>query len=577
VKLPAMNVIKRKTEGVNRFSGLDMRPKPFDSAFSAMTNMTNQKLPVMAARKQRTRVRTLRYPGGLFAHGALCWVDGTGFYYNGQRKGTVTQGEKRFVRMGAYVLIWPDGACYNTATDEFTSLNRTNTTRKAVTAALCRLDGEPYLYTLGDAAPRDPANGEYWMDQSVTPNELKMWSDTQRMWVSIPTVYTKISSEGIGIGFQANDAVSLRGFVSNTELNGSFNLVEAADNYIMVVALIPSAGRQTESVTIERTMPEMDFVCEAGNRVWGCSNATHEIYASALGDPTNWKRFLGLASDSYAVTVGTAGDFTGAASHLGNPVFFKEDVVHQLLGAKPADFSLVSNTCRGVARGSEGSLCHVNEYLLYNAPLDVCMMGMSTLPATVSEMLGKTVIKNAVAGALGNCYYLCAEDGQGRRSLYVYDTAYNAWAREDDVDITHFAQLDGELYMLTADGEIWSVNGTAPEQLRDATYGPEAAVNWELITGPLGLDEPYSKYISSIQLHVACDLGSTVHVDVRYDAEEEWQELFKLDPVLARSMTIPVVPRRCRTMRLRIRGTGAFELYSINKTIEQGSDVYAYQ
>ena len=575
MKLPVMNVMKRKTDGVNRFSGLDMRPKPWDSAFAGMKNMTCERLPVMAARRPRMRVRTLRHPGGLFAHEKLCWVDGDGFYYDGERKGTVTEGEKHFVRMGAYVLIWPDGAYYNTEADEYGSINRRNTTTAAVSAALCRLDGGEYEYELSGTAPEEPANGAYWMDTSQTPNVLEMWNASQGMWVSVPTVYTKIKSTGIGVGLKANDAVVLSGFMQVAELNGSYYLVEAADNFVIVTALITEAFSQTEPVTIERKAPEMDFVCEAGNRVWGCSNERHEIYASALGDPTNWSRYLGLASDSYAVTVGTAGDFTGAASHLGNALFFKPDCVHQMMGTKPADFSLMTNTCRGVARGSEKSLVHVNEYLLYKAPLDVCMMGMSTLPGTVSDMLGKESYSNAIAGALGSRYFMSVENEAGMRELLVYDTASNAWCCEDNVDVTDFAQLDGELYMLTKDGGIWSVNGTAPENLRDETCEAEKPVEWELVTGPIGLDEPYSKYISRIQLHVACELGSALRVSVAYNEENDWKEIFRLDPVKTRSLTIPLIPQRCRTMRLKIWGTGAFELYSITKTIEQGSDTYA--
>ena len=521
------------------------------------------------------KVRTLRHPGGIFAHDKLCWVDGTGFYYDGILKGQVQQGEKHFVRMGAYVLIWPDGAYYNTSEDVFGSINQRNVTTAAISAALCRLDGEPYEYILSKTAPREPVNGTYWMDTNQTPNVLKMWNANQSMWVSVPTVYTKITSTGIGKGLKENDAVTIKGFAVNTDLNGSFYLVDAADNFITIVALIPEAFSQTQSVTVERKAPAMDFVCEAGNRVWGCSNEKHEIYACALGDPTNWSRYMGVASDSYAVTVGTAGDFTGAASHLGNALFFKPDVVHQIMGTKPADFTLSSNTCRGVAKGSEKSLVHVNEYLLYKAPLDVCMMGMSTLPGTVSDMLGKASYQNAISGALGSRYFMSVENEEGRRELLVYDTGSNAWCREDGIEVTHFANLDGELYMLTSDGEIWSVNGNAPESLKDETCAMEESVEWELITGPIGLDEPYSKYISRIQLHVACEPGSAVQAEIQYNEDGLWYEIFRLDPVKTRSMTIPLIPKRCRTMRLKLRGTGMFELYSVTKTIEQGSDNYA--
>lgn len=47
---------------------------------------------------------------------------------------------------------------------------------------------------------------------------------------------------------------------------------------------------QTGEVRVERICPEMDFVVEKDNRLWGCSSADHETYCCKLGDPTNWRR-----------------------------------------------------------------------------------------------------------------------------------------------------------------------------------------------------------------------------------------------------------------------------------------------
>ena len=58
----------------------------------------------------------------------------------------------------------------------------------------------------------------------------------------------------------------------------------------------------------------------------------HEIYACKLGDPWNWNCFAGLSTDSCAVTVGSDGDFTGAASYLDYILFFKADRVHIVQG-----------------------------------------------------------------------------------------------------------------------------------------------------------------------------------------------------------------------------------------------------
>ena len=66
------------------------------------------------------------------------------------------------------------------------------------------------------------------------------------------------------------------------------------------------------------------------------------IYACKLGDPTNWFSYRGIAADSYAVTVGSDGAFTGAATCMGYALFFKENTLHKLCGTKPSDFQLTS-------------------------------------------------------------------------------------------------------------------------------------------------------------------------------------------------------------------------------------------
>ena len=104
-------------------------------------------------------------------------------------------------------------------------------------------------------------------------------------------------------------------------------------------------GKQTmpcpaaEKITMERRIPDMEFLTECDNRVWGCSSKENVIYSCKLGDPTNWYSYRGIAADSYAVTVGTDGAFTGAASCMGSVLFFKENVLHKDLRCKAVGFS----------------------------------------------------------------------------------------------------------------------------------------------------------------------------------------------------------------------------------------------
>ena len=58
-------------------------------------------------------------------------------------------------------------------------------------------------------------------------------------------------------------------------------------------------GKQTlpcpaaEKITMERRIPDMEFLTECDNRVWGCSSKENVIYSCKLGDPTNWVQLPG--------------------------------------------------------------------------------------------------------------------------------------------------------------------------------------------------------------------------------------------------------------------------------------------
>ena len=90
-----------------------------------MRNLCSDYSPLLATRSRRMLYKTLQDPGGLFCWDKLCWVDGTTFYYDGVAKGTVTAGRKTFTALGAYIVIFPDKAYYNTAADEFGNLEAT--------------------------------------------------------------------------------------------------------------------------------------------------------------------------------------------------------------------------------------------------------------------------------------------------------------------------------------------------------------------------------------------------------------------------------------------------------------------
>lgn len=564
----------KKREMISEFRGYNHGSRIPNNEFWDMNNVCGDAYPLIKPRKKRALVRTFAKPNGLYAHEKLCWIDGTDFFYDGVKRGTVEDSPKQLVGMGAYILIFPDKKFYNTNTGEFGSMTNKTTASGSVSATLCRLDGTAYSnYTVSATAPANPTDGALWIDTSETPHVLKQYSTSYGMWSSVATTYVKITASGIGEGFAEYDGVTISG-MQNSALNGEFVLYGAGNDYVIVTAIIDAVATQTGGLVIERKVPDMDYVTESNNRLWGCSSENHEIYACALGDPKNWSRYLGIATDSYAVTVGTPGEFTGCITHLGYVLFFKEDVIHKIYGNKPSNFQLSDTICRGVQKGSEKSLVIVNETLYYKARQDVCAYN-SALPASISEQFGDVQYRDAVAGASGSKYYISMRDHTGTPAIFVYDEVRGMWHKEDEVHATYFAALGAELYFINkSDNGLYSVGGSMEAAYTDDTAVIEQPFEWFLQTGDIGLDSPDNKYISKMQFRMEVGEKSLVRIQVQYDQElEEWEEVYRMNFTRKRSFTVPILPRRCDTMRLRISGYGDFLLYSITKTIEQGSDL----
>ena len=87
------------------------------------------------------------------------------------------------------------------------------------------------------------------------------------------------------------------------------------------------------------------------------------------------------------------------------------------------------------------------------------------------------------------------------------------------------------------------------------------------------MEYPDHKYVSKLQFRVEATLGTLIRIEVQYDHDGIWIEKYLINATVKRSFTAPILPRRCDTMRIRISGNGDCRIYSITKTIEQGSEL----
>ena len=542
---------------------------------------------------------------------------------------------KTLVSMGAYVVIFPDRKWVNTAKFDGTSFNPTDyegnvdgygdIDAKYDTAddgeggyvwtkfTLCTADGSSYddmykgdeepAYTTidgeGNMKKEEPPSGQLWLDTSSTPHSLKMYNASSGMWVSIATTYIKIASPGISDQFEVFDGIKISGLGDGNVLNDANaqdengNYAELAghtreqladlegsavvwaknkdgdEDYIVVVGVLDEEKTINNKITITRKAPEMDFVIESQNRLWGCKygivdgETVNEIYVSKQGDFKNWNCFMGTAQDSYSASCGTDGAFTGAITHLGYPLFFKEGFMHKVYGNFPANFQIQTTACRGVQKGCHNSLAIVNEVLYYKSRSGI-MAYDGSLPTEVSYALGEVSYDNAVACGHGNKYYISMRSGD-EYTLFVYDTKRGVWLKEDNTQVDMFCSCREELYYIPHGESVIKTMFGSGEQDTDP-------VKWMAETGVLSVSSPDKKYISRLNVRMSLAIGTRVYFYIQYDSMGEWEHICSMAGTALRTFTAPIRPKRCDHMRLRIVGEGDAKIYSITKTIEQGSD-----
>lgn len=560
---------------IDAFRAYNHNPKISDNEFYDMRNMSSDEFPLLCPRQKRSVYANIPGITGIIAKDSICFTDGEDFVIGGDRYPMGLNGEKKqLVSMGAYVIILPDKKYINTIDpDDRGDIEARFTSTSQVTFSLCKLTGETYGDTaVSDTAPNEPENGALWIDTSSNPHALKQYASATDMWVSIATTYILIEAIGIGKNFQKYDAVKISGVKDERlkDLNANMVIMELTDNAIVVTGILDEVITQDESITLARKMPNMDYVVESENRLWGCryglsadGEHVNEIYASKLGDFKNWNCFMGLSTDSYAASCGTDGAFTGAITHRGYPLFFKENHLHKVYGNYPANFQIQASACRGVQKGSAESLAVVNEVVYYKAVGAVCAFDGS-MPTEISYCLGNVRYKNAVGGGNGSKYYISMQGDDGAWHHLVWDSAKSLWHKEDNFHSGGYISYGGQLYAIDADRNMVL-------QMTNGDGSGEIKYSWMVQTGEIGLNTPDSKYVSKLTIRMNLEMGTEIRCFAQYDFSKQWEPLFAVRSIDLRSVDIPIKPKRCDFMRLRIEGDGYAKIYSIAKTIMEGS------
>ena len=591
--LPSLSLSRTKVEAVSVFGGYDRRPDAVENTFSEMTNCGPERFPAIgprAGRGERAMPKRVKRVQAILSGETLIYAADGELYVNDRPVMELTDVEpKKLIAMGAYVIVLPDKLYYNTA--DPTDAGRMETAFHASSGVQYRLcdasGGEIGTPAAQETPPLSPENGALWLDVSVTPNTLKRYSAETGLWSAAAAAYVMLRSPGIGKGLRTGDAVKLTGISQIDEslspLEGQYAILTYADDAMIVIpGTARRAGTTDRPFSLERSLPRMDCVFECGNRLWGCrygadadGRFVNEIYSSKLGDFKNWRCYEGLSTDSYAVSVGSDGAFTGGVAYRGIPCFFKENMLYRVFGAYPAAFRVDSLQCRGVQAGAEESLAILNERLFYKSRGGVCVYDGS-IPACISAELGSDAYDApgdegqpaAAAGAAENKYYISMRAASDREyAFFLYDTERGMWYRQDRTRAVQFASENGRLFWL--DGDTGRVTGVCAS----GTDIQEQPFEWSLTTAQAGLSDPYRKYVSRLTARVTLTPGSRLRVYIRYDSAGDPVLLADLRGSTERTFSIPLRMRRCDHYRLRFEGFGEARIHSVYKTVENGSEL----
>lgn len=333
-----------------------------------------------------------------------------------------------------------------------------------------------------------------------------------------------------------------------------------------------------DTVSVSRAVPDMDFTCVNENRVWGCKEDT--IYASKLGDPTNWNVFDGLSTDSWTAETGTQRTFTGCCSFQGYPTFFKENAVFKVVGDEPGNFMLRKQNIVGVRSGSGKTIVEIRGRLYYHSWDGIMEWNGGDVPQIVSGALGlnpdQTVFLTAGSDtiryyAAGYAYQYDREADMTlpKTGVYVYDPRFGSWHKIEapdyyDVEFP-FDGVTGYMLMNYSREHM-------PTAYKLNAYAAAKDITTEWRVTFADSTRAYKTALTGseskkgvLRLLIRCRLAKTMKVWISYDGGdfEEAGEFGGEDGMEKTSRVVPLILRRCDYWQLRLTGVGDAVIYSI--------------
>ena len=606
MRLPILSEVQNPSKKYSvLFRGLNLGEYTQDGEFAHTHNLSSEKYPCISQRATRIKEGDWESPSSIHTKGELLVIDGTKVFYGGKEieGAAVKEGKKQMATIGDYIVIFPDKKYYKVPTEdengemqegEFGSMEEEFEDTLLVFTSSTISIGTEYkaekLHFEGSTISKEGANFPFKAGDVVSIAGCSpAWKENNKSNITITEatsdvltfddvefiLYTATSEATITLisrkterkfQFKKGDAVTIKG-CSTDENNKEKEIIikDVTDTELTfdddTFTAATEIGTEENPIIIKRNVPELEFVCESNYRLWGTKG--NIIFSSKSDDPFNFFVFEGLSSDSYNIEVNSDGPFTGCIPYSSYICFFKENTLHKLYGTKPSNFQITTANVYGVQSGCERSMHIVNEQLLYKGVNGVYAY-TGGVPELISEKFGTTRFSDAVATCDGNRYYIsmkCNLDNNW--NLFVYDVLRDIWLREDDTHALDMTFHDGKVYFIDAGGELFYIDQEAKRD--EIEWSATFCTMHETINEKKG----YSKFSLRMDLAERAYLA----VDIKTNNDNQWRQIYSTYNEKAKTLNIPIIPTRCDSIDIRLRGKGECTVHSFIREFRTGSDM----
>lgn len=577
------SMLNPSEERIIEFKGLNKRSYIDEGEMSDMWNLSPDSYPLLMPRKPRGGMDmpegTMRPLQILrrFSKLGLIAIDepenegdpvSVSFYYDDEKIGEVNNlsTESRAVAINNTMCFFPEKTCIDITVDgvqegTYRSLEA-NTIIETSTA----------ITITSEDARIDVPKGKYKYDDAIN--------------IAGTLAYTP--SGGTATTMPINVSCNVEDVISGGPTDTTDTIILPLNTFIEMVGEGATAVSLAPSSTISRTMPNLDLIVEWNNRLWGCSNADNTIYASKLGDPSNWQYFQGTSMDSYYAQQGTDEVFTGIAEYSGHLIFFKPNSICRVYGTAPSNYQTTTAKAFGVEVGSGRSVLTINDTVFYKSEIGI-MAYQGGIPFCISDKINWKM-KNVVAATEGRKYYascLVRDNGEYKGRLLVFDIGRGMWHLEDDFRFTDACKIGDEIYCTTASADILVCDTDvfcAEDLMVGSDYiegdvviiNPEEPtenytdINWMAVFGPFDEYIEEHKIYSKLAIRLKANGQASANVYISIN-EGPWEQVENYETVSTKGDFIPIIPRRCDRYSVKVEGNGNCEMKSLTRRVRRGS------